>query len=486
MTFTRFRIGILAAALLLLLLAWVQVGRAKAGLVTRRLEQAGVPMQFVAPAGAQQVPGILIAHGFGGSKQLMLAYGYVLAQAGYGVLLWDFAGHAANPAPLDRQGDVLQANLDVAYATLIAQPEVDGTRIALLGHSMGSGAVMTAAIRDVERYQATVAVSPTGADVSPEAPRNLLLQAGALEPQFAANAERLLAAAGGANDDLAGGRGRAFHLIPGVEHITILFSPDSHQSALAWLDRTFARSSDTAYRDSRILWYLIHLLAGSVALVAAAPLFPWAKVENVMRPRRRWDWVGLPAAALLATGLLFLLSRLIDILSLGGMVVGGALGVWLLFFGGGLLLFFRPTMPAPRALVGGILVFVLLSFIFGALAHLVWLPWWLIPMRLLRWPLLALFCLPWTVAAAHGAAYGRWSVHLGWWLGQTLFIISGLLLAIFLIPGLFVLILVIPLFPLIVGLMTLANAAVRDPWACGLGNGLFFAWLLLAYFPLAG
>ena len=68
----------------------------------------------------------------------MLAYGYTLAHAGYAALLWDFAGHGANPQPLQRDG--LQADLEAAHAIMIEQPEVDPRRLALLGHSMGSGA----------------------------------------------------------------------------------------------------------------------------------------------------------------------------------------------------------------------------------------------------------------------------------------------------------------------------------------------------------
>ena len=113
----------------------------------------------------KSVPGVLVAHGFAGSRQLMLGYGYTLAHAGYAVMLWDFAGHGANPQPL--APDSLQAAVDAAYGVLIEQPEVDPGRLALLGHSMGSGAVMAAAIRDPERYAATIAVSPTSADVTP-------------------------------------------------------------------------------------------------------------------------------------------------------------------------------------------------------------------------------------------------------------------------------------------------------------------------------
>ena len=120
-------------------------GRA-GGLTVRHLSRDGVPMLYLAPVGAHaahSVPGVLVAHGFAGSRQLMLGYGYTLAHAGYAVLLWDFAGHGANPQPL--APDSLQVAVDAAYDVMIEQPEVDPSRLALLGHSMGSGAVMSAA-----------------------------------------------------------------------------------------------------------------------------------------------------------------------------------------------------------------------------------------------------------------------------------------------------------------------------------------------------
>lgn len=472
-------------ALLLIILAWVQVLGALSGLEIRRLNRDGVPMLFLTPQGGKDVPGVLIAHGFGGSKQLMLAYGHILAHAGYAVLLWDFAGHAANPAPLDLGQVTLQQNLDAAYVELVAQPEVNPEQVGLLGHSMGSGAVMSAGIRDVSRYAAVVAVSPTGAEVTPAEPRNLLLQAGALEPQFAANAEELLAAAGGPNDDLAAGRGRAFELIPGVEHITILFSPLSHQAALDWLDRTFNRESRVAYRDTRIVWYLVQVAAGTMGLAAAGPWLQTLRGKAVVSsPKQRNTW-WLLLAPFLATVGLYLFNLFGDLSQLGGVMVGGALGVWLLLMGIPLLLFLRPQRLTFSSLLWGFLLFVTLWLIVGALAQVVWLPWLLIPARLMRWPLLALCCLPWTVAAAMGQQRQSRLVRLGWWFAQSVLITVGLLLAIFLVPGLFVLVLVLPLFPFIIAFMTIANAVLDDPWASGLANALFFAWLLLAYFPLA-
>ncbi|HEY9656337.1 MAG TPA: alpha/beta fold hydrolase, partial [Crinalium sp.] len=213
------RLGLLILAILLVVSSWLGIAVARSGLEVRSLQREGLPLLYLAPQGAKTVPGILVAHGFAGSKQLMLGYGHVLAHAGYAVMLWDFDGHGANGSRLQR--NKLQQNLDVALQALLEQPQVDPKRLALLGHSMGSGIVMTAGISNLNRFAATVAVSPTGAAVTPQTPRNLQLQAGSGEGRFISNAERLLAQAGGENSNLAAGQGRELVIIPGVEHITI-------------------------------------------------------------------------------------------------------------------------------------------------------------------------------------------------------------------------------------------------------------------------
>lgn len=189
---TRQRLFGLIVALLLIVLSWWGVVSARSGLVVQELKHNQVPMLYVAPQKGDKLPGVLVAHGFAGSKQLMLGYAHVLAHAGYAVMLWDFGGHGANASPLES----LQHDLDIAYNALLEQPRVEKGSLALLGHSMGSGAVMSASISNPNRFAATVAVSPTGAQVTRFAPRNLLLQAGSWEGSFIANAERLLVAAG--------------------------------------------------------------------------------------------------------------------------------------------------------------------------------------------------------------------------------------------------------------------------------------------------
>lgn len=70
-------------------------------------------------------------------------------------------------------------------------------------------------------------------------PRNLLLMAGSLEPSFVRNAEQRLSEAGGPGGDPAAGTARKLLIVPGVEHLSILFAPTAHATARDWLDATF-------------------------------------------------------------------------------------------------------------------------------------------------------------------------------------------------------------------------------------------------------
>jgi dienelactone hydrolase len=483
----KVRLAIAVIAIILMGIAWWGVLSDQRGLISRSLMGEGnVPLRYLAPANAENVPGVLIAHGFAGSKQLMYGYGTVLARAGYGVMLLDFDGHGAARGRLDRRGEGLQRNLDAAYESLLAQPEIDPDRIALLGHSMGSGAVMQAGIERGERFRATVAVSPTGAEVTPQLPHNFLLQAGALEPRFAANARDLLAAAGGENDDLAGGLARKLVIVPRVEHITILFSRVSQQSALDWLNGTFGLPLVPAAPDRRMIWYGLHLAGWLMLMIAVSPLFPQAGPLSPGRRRPPWQWLGLLLGALAAVGTVALVGRLTDIGSLGGLLVGGALGVWFLILGVVWLFSgFRPPRPSAHDFIWGLVLFVILTLAFGVMAQLVWLPWWLNGVRLARWPFLAAAVLPWLLAAGlaqHRATAAR---RAGWWLLQTAVIVAGLGLTVTLSPGLFFVLILLPVIPIILGIMTIFGAAIDRPWSFAVGNALFFGWLLVAVFPLA-
>lgn len=482
---SRNRIGVLIIAGFLILLSWWNIIAAQAGLTVRWFEKDGLPLVYLVPKSAQNVPGVLIAHGYSGSKQLMLTYGHVLAQAGYGVLLWDFDGHGANPKRLEENS--LERNLVTATEAIAQQPEVGSsaprsvrTRLALLGHSMGSGAVMSAAIKNPDQFSATVAVSPTGANVTPQLPRNLQLQSGSGEGGFVRNAQRLLAAAGGANPDLKAGRGREFVLIPNVEHITILFSSVSHQAARRWLDATFGQQKASQYVDRRMLWQGVHLLGWLIGLIAIAPsLRSSTKPSNIPQWR---GWLGLGVSTIAAVGGLVLLDPLINLQMLGGIQVGGAVGVWFLFAGlVWLAILGKIPRPTVRSLLLGLGIFAVLWIAVGAMAQFVWLQSWLIPVRFGLWLAIAIAILPWFLASE--TLQINTNPILGWFT-RSVFVIAGFILVLQFLPQLGFMFILLPLFPVVFALLAVTSAQIKNAWSAAISGSLFFAWLIAAGFPL--
>jgi hypothetical protein len=88
----------------------------------------------------------------------------------------------------------------------------------------------------------------------------------------------------------------------------------------------------SSYVDKRMLWYGLHLLAWLLVIRAIAPFFAVPAIAHqAMRPLRSWG--GLLIAPVLASGFLTLVSRVGEIQSLGGLMVGGAVGIWFLVAG---------------------------------------------------------------------------------------------------------------------------------------------------------
>jgi pimeloyl-ACP methyl ester carboxylesterase len=475
--------------LIFVALAVWQIDAAAQGLEITTLQSSVPPMTFISPAGA--IPGsrplVLIAHGFAGSGLIMRQFAFTLAHAGYATVSWDFDGHGANPRLLSSQPLLADAEAAVAEAT--TRGLVTPGKMAILGHSMGSGVALEFG-QVYSDTAATIAISPVGQTVTMSLPHNLLLMAGSLEPQFRTNAERHLAEAGGAGGDAQQGTARRLTVIENVEHITILFNPATQREALAWLDATFGRQPGaTAYTDLRIAWYGLGLL-GALLIAAFLGSLLWSGVRQPEQQRVPALWrrlVALAIGALAASVLLWLVAMAgLQLRTLFGMLIGGYMMVWFAVAGvvSWLLMGTSSPLPSARAVVGGLLAFAALWLGVGLLGQQVFYQWLLIWPRLRYWPLAVLLLLPWFLAVGQLVSGSGLAGRLGQWLAHSIVLTVGLYVAIRLSPDLGFLFLILPLFPIVLFVYALATIPHRGSWPYALSGALFTAWLLLAVFPL--
>jgi uncharacterized protein len=107
-----------------------------------------------------RIPGLVIAHGFAGARYPAMAAH--LASRGYGVLSFDFRGYGQSGG---ERGTVLPheqvSDIRNAVTWLVSRPEIDPTRIAVIGSSLGGSIAIMAAAQD-DRIKACVAGCPFG------------------------------------------------------------------------------------------------------------------------------------------------------------------------------------------------------------------------------------------------------------------------------------------------------------------------------------
>jgi fermentation-respiration switch protein FrsA (DUF1100 family) len=97
-----------------------------------------LPAWFLPAATPAPTPGpaVLICNGNAGDRSGRLPLALALAERGYAVLLFDYRGYAGNPGRPSEAG--LRADARAAAEALAARPEVDPTRVAYFGESLGA------------------------------------------------------------------------------------------------------------------------------------------------------------------------------------------------------------------------------------------------------------------------------------------------------------------------------------------------------------
>jgi hypothetical protein len=365
-----------------------------------------------------------------------------------------------------------------------------------------------------------VGISGGYTDVTPNAPKNMLLLVG--EYEFAnikqAQATALKNAGGKTNPEVRDTTRHA-DIVPQVEHLTILFSQHTFRDILSWLATKYGMAYDDALEQPEwVMW--LRLWTGWVgplmplvvlfSIASAILFFPLASFVVPRVGGRRetapitaiptWQVLlisGVPAfivpivlgvAQLLPLDVTQVLPiQIVNYLAMHFLLTGllmGA-GVWLLHRRD-----FMPWRDVRRASSAGAALFVAwMVATNGLVAHLTWLNF--IPTtgtRIVLLPIVFVLIAPYFVASEY-LTKTEWLRRsaLNELLAKGLLLVS-LLWALLLVPGLGFLLLVIALFAVffvVYGAYALhLHALTRDPLIAALGYAAMTSAVLVAVFPV--
>ena len=476
---------LLAASAFIVAGALVLLG--STGDVSRSSTTAGTtPIRVVGPEGAVRSPAVVLAHGFSGSAAMMDPMASALARAGHVVVMPDLPGHGGNSVPLD------DGALDRAVSDAVtAAAELAGPPVAVVGHSMGAGAVTAWAVDNPS--VATVAISlPSAEDLptDPASPRNLLVLWGSAESARFSDAA-LAALQAGYPDAVPGqtvgdreqGTARRAVEIAGAEHISVIYRQQSFEEVAAWL------GDGQPEGDARLVGVLLVLVGG---VLAARPLLALAGggagPGSGAQPsggmgRPLVVLVGAAVAAGLGAAAVQPVTDLVPVAVTGyllGWFAVGALVIGVLGRRRG------APVGTARALGWGALAGGILAVTMALPARLTWAAYDLVGLRPWVFVVLLLVLGGWFWAEARIIAGTRGRRRAVVLIGSRLIVVAGLLAAVPLLGAPGFLTLTVPLVVPILLLLAVLAGWARDPLAAAAAQSLPLALVMATTFPLVG
>ena len=170
---TSRRTGSIALAIALTWAAPAVPGQVVDATLTYPSGDKAITVNYFAPAGRGKFPAVVILHGSGGLEQatggVFRSVASTLASRGYVALIPHSFEKTDHPPGRPPQAGEREAWLDAvndAVEFAAARPEVDPTRFAMMGYSMGSGLGMSRALRD-PRIKAVVSCSGAYPPIKP-------------------------------------------------------------------------------------------------------------------------------------------------------------------------------------------------------------------------------------------------------------------------------------------------------------------------------
>ncbi len=455
---------------------------------------------------AQRAPAVVLVHGFSADREIMSTLARWIAQNGYAVLTIDVRGHGANRNPFvnDFTRAALRPDLKAAVDFLRGSDLVDGSRIVVMGHSMGAGATLDYASNDPD-LRGAVMISG-GWNLGQGRPKNALFIFAQNDPEFIRESASAIAARlagvqeiglGKTYGDFAQGTALEAIEVPNVNHVQIVTSKEAATTIVKWLDSAFgtSRTADITLSDPRLRVVLILQILFLILLIPIGRIAGSIATQWAQRPAGAEGWIGLAilAGALVAVMPLVANDAPAAFLSL---VIGDSEVSWLASAGILLLAvlaiwgrlewtrFGASTLPTLFAAALAIATIYVCQNSHTVTFHRLAFT----PERLLAWIFAALMTLPFWLGFEFLVRRGGMviSTVLGL-LGRVIIvglILAGVMARIF--PG--VLLLIVPIIALqFVALEILAASAYsasRNLFLIALIETAWFAWFLAATNPI--
>jgi dienelactone hydrolase len=285
-----------------------------AGEIPGTLYLPGAGNPFFEPPPAQRPAAVVLLHGIIADREIMSVLARWIAQNGYAVLTIDLRGHGANRNPFvnDFMRAALRPDVKAAVDFLHGSDRVDGSRIIVMGHSMGAGATLDYAANDPD-LRGAVMISGGWNLGGPVRPKNALFIFAQHDPDFIRKPSRAIAAQlsgvpeielGKTYGDFANRTAVEAIQVPNVNHVQIITSKEAATAIMKWLDNASGthRTADITFSDPRprvaaIAGILFLILLIPIGRIAGGIATRWTE-----RPAGADGWIGLAilAAALVA------------------------------------------------------------------------------------------------------------------------------------------------------------------------------------------
>ncbi len=463
--------------------------------------------RMFAPPQPQRPPAVVLVHGFMSDRHMMSVLARRIAQNGYAVLTIDVSGHGENQNPFGNDlTDGLRGDIAAAVNYLRSYELVDGTRIVVMGHSMGAGAALDYATHD-PNLSGSVMISG-GWQPGPERPKDALFIFAQHDPRDAIQDTSTEIAAhlagvshielGKVYGDPKQGTAVEAVRIPDVNHIQIVYSPVAAATIIKWLDGAFgtARAGSINLKDPRIIWSEVAVLLFLILLVPIGRICGAIAGEWISVPPGFNGWIGIAivAGALVAA---WPLVAMIQPAAFISFVVGDVQTSWLAVAGvilivalimGRVLIWERMRDSAGATLLGAAIAFAIVYACLGASTGVTFHGLSLTPERLTMGTMAAILAFPFwlgfefmvrrgsvTISTTR-AVIGRIVILVLMGVGAAIGILSSVVFLI--LPSLALLFVMIEIFS------ASAYSVSRNLWLIAIVETAWFAWAMAATNPI--